>query len=222
MIALLALAACTGGDQFTYSGYPMDDFFPFDGQRTWTFTNADASVANTVVATLNSEPEVPSEGLFVFSVDYALGCAEEGTDTDTAACTGDGDPFRISNIRWSSDTGRGVLIHSFADAAGTTTTFEPPITLADNRGGVSDSWSSTTSDGTYVSTFASIGACPVIMTVDWTDCVRMHLDDDGDEATPVSKPLHGDWYAVAGFNVIGFQLTGDTGRWELSNTTFTN
>lgn len=219
MIALLALAACNTGDGFSYSGYRMDDFFPFDGSRSWTFTNADASVENTVVATLGSEPEVPEEGLYIYSVDYALGCPDGGADTDTDACTADG-PFRISNIGWSSDTSRGVLIHAFADAAGTTTSFDPPLTVAAKQGVVGDQWTSTTSAGTFVSTFAQIGPCPVLMAVDWEDCIRVHIDDDGDESTPVSHALHGDWYAVASFNVIAFQLTGDTGRWELSNTTF--
>jgi hypothetical protein len=219
MFTLLALVACTGGDQFTYSGYPMPDFFNFDGERTWTFTNADPTVANTVFATLNSEPEPLDSGPFVYTIDYTLGCGED--DTDTEAC-GAGDPFRISQIRWSADNSRGILIHSFNDAAGTTTEFDPPILMAEERGAVADVWTTTTTGGTYMSTFDQIGPCPVIMAVDWDECVLLRLDDDGDETTPPTQPLHGDWYAVAGFNVIGFQLTGDAQRWELSNTTFTN
>lgn len=217
MVAIVALVACTGGDQFTYSGYPMNEFFPFDGQRTWEFENEDATVDHTLVATLNTEPEALDGGVFVYTVDYTKGCLERD-DTDAAECTG-GEPWRVSRIRWSSSQGDGVEIHSFDDTNGTTS-FEPPLVIAGDRGGVSDSWVTDTTGGAFTSRFVSIGECPVVMEVDWDECVRIHVDDDGDEGTAGTHPLHGDWYAVAGFNVIALALKDDPGRWRLSGTTY--
>lgn len=214
MTLLLTMLACSGGTDFTYSGYPMDDFFPFDGERTWTFRSEDETVVNTVVATLNPTAENPETGLFVYAMDYTLGCradAEEGT------CTA-GDPFRISQIRWSADQSRGTLIHSFTED-GTTTNFSPPLVITEDQGVPDEQWVTETDQGTFTSTFDQIGDCPVMMDVDWDECVRILVDDDGDPATPGTHPMHGVWYAVAGFNVIAFQLNDDAALWQLSNAT---
>lgn len=209
MIVLL-LAACAGN--ITYSGFAMADFFPFDGERTWEFTNTDASVGYTVHATLDSASEMV-DGIAVYTVRY--------TQCDLAGDSGDCTPvpWRLSEIRWSSGGGGGVLIHGYTDTSGPVT-LAPPLMLAESQGAPRDVWTTDTAGQTFTSTFSSLSDCPVQMDVEWTDCAHLDVDDDADPATATTHPLAGQWVAVAGFNVIAMQLSGDPGQWQLSDATF--
>lgn len=70
MLLVLFLFACHNPDQFTYSGYAMHDFFSFDGERSWEFTNTDAGVDHTVQATLDSAYEAVG-AMSIYTVNYA-------------------------------------------------------------------------------------------------------------------------------------------------------
>lgn len=214
-LVVFLLACHGGGDQFTYSGYAMHDFFPFDGERTWEFTDADPTVDHTVQATLDSAYQTVN-GASVYTVNYAQ-CALPADSGTTPDCTPE--PWRISAIGWSSDGGQGVLIHDYTDANGVVA-LDPPLMVADKTGAPGDSWVTATDGQTFTSTFVALEACPVIMNVDWTTCAHLRVDDDADPTTPTSYPLAGDLWAVAGFDVIGFQLSDDAGQWQLSNTTY--
>lgn len=214
MIVLLFAAGCSGGDGYAYSGYTMSNFFPFDGERTWTFQSEDPNETSTVVATLNSTPEVIDDGqTSIFDVNYTMGCLD-----DAVGCT-PGD-WRLKTIRWSSSSGEGVQIHGFDDGSGLVA-FNPPIALTGKDGVPDDVWTTETDAGTFVSTFDQIGDCPVYMAVDWDQCIKLSLDDDGDPATPGTHALHGDYYAVASFNVIAILGADDDAMWKLLDTTLT-
>lgn len=92
--------------------------------------------------------------------------------------------------------------------------------VAGDRGAPGDFWTTSTGGETFTTTFVALEACPVIMTQDWESCAHIRIDDDADPATPTTHPLAGDLWAVAGFNVIGFQLSGDAAQWQLSDTTY--
>src|SRR5678816_212915 len=115
------LAGCTGGpgDQYNYQGYPMNEFFPFDGDRTWTFTNADATLDTTVQASLDPAPVTLTDGRTARNIAYSRECIEDG-------CT-DAGPHTVSAIQWSSEAVYGVQIHEFTGPDGQVS-FDPPLT----------------------------------------------------------------------------------------------
>jgi len=213
VLALVVLVGCTGGpgDQYQYDGYPMDDFFPFDGNRSWTFTNTDTTVPYELVATLDPEYATAEDGSHVFTITYDQSC--QGAD----GCV-DG-PWRFHSIQWSSDGADGTFIHSYSSDADGDVTFDPPLQLTSDMGVPGDVVTTTETDGTvYNAEFKQIANCPIAMSVTWEDCANIVVTDgDGNQ----TMPMTGDLWAVKGYNVIALQLMGDSGQWQLSDTVFT-
>jgi hypothetical protein len=209
--AAVALVGCVDHkDQFGYDGYPMDDFFPFDGQRSWTFTSTDDTIPYTVVGVLNTTPETAADGASVFTIDYTTHCLGE----DTGCVDGD---YRLRSLSMSSDQIRGTEFHGFDAESTGPVVLDPPVQITEDRGVPDDVITSDSGGETWMTTFDQIGECPVLMSVDWDQCIKLQIRDaDGNE----TSPLHGDWYAVTGYNVIAMQLMDDTGQWQLSDTTF--
>lgn len=201
-----ALIGCKSPDGYTYNGYPMSDFFPFDGERSWTFASADAASTVELAAVLDPTP-VPSGDREVRVVRYTTECLEDG-------CADAGD-HHIRSISWDAGTAE-ILLVGYEDASGPQVV-DPPLVLADDSGTTGDTWES--EDGS-VSTFVGIGACPIqiAMPEPWEDCLHLRLADASDQLV---HPLHGDYYAISGYNVISMQLRDDPAQWELSNTRWT-
>ena len=216
----LAVAVLTGcppkQNPFGYSGTLMYELFPFDGIRTWEFISTDEELAYSLVGTMREQDpdaKVPKDGATLYTIDYTKNC--RGAD---AGCT-TGEVLR--SITWSSHIEEGVRIHDFEDANGLVE-YNPPIVVATAKM-ERDDVAETKADGyTWSSTLKATEACSVQMNVDWPDCVHFTLDDgDGDDTT--NPGLVGDYWAIAGFNVVTFQLVSDivivdeeeVGQWEL-------
>jgi hypothetical protein len=194
----LVLAACPPPDPPPPGGPPMDDFFPFDGERSWTYESTDTSLSFRLVSTLVGEVGESDVGR-IYEVETARACA--GTDPDCV------DGELEHTLRWSSDGVAGVYVHGIDDAD-----LDPPVRLTADQGWRDQTHTTDSGGRTWTSTIEGFEACPVAMSVDWDTCVRIRVEADGDGA-----PLAGTWWANAGFNVVAFEREGDTGTWQLSD-----
>ena len=212
MFVALVAGCEPSNTQYGYDGYAMADFFPFDGERTWTFVQE--GVEHHLEAKLNTAfATVEGDNTRIYDVDYSLVCPEGSEETCTPAA------HRFSKIRWSAGSGDGALIHGIVGENGEQT-FDPPIALTDDRGSIGSVVTTETGGATFIGRFDDIVPCPISYTDEWEQCIKVRLDDDDDAATPGNHPLHGDYYAVAGYNIVAMQLTDDAALWELYDTTY--
>lgn len=206
LVVLLCVSGC-GGGTYQYAGYGMDDFFPFDGERTWEYINTDFTIPYKLVATLDSEARV-KDSTKIYSIDYEKECL----DPKSKECANEG---YLRTVEWSSDPTDGVLLHSIEDIGGRTV-FNTPISLAASRMTVGDTVVTETDGVTYTATFDVVSSvCPIQWVDEWTDCPKITLDDGG-----AGAPLAGEYYAIGGYNVVAMELTGDTGQWQLLYATY--
>jgi hypothetical protein len=200
IFVLTSLLACNGGNPYTVAGFHMSEFFPFDGTRSWTFVSDDPAIPYQVFAELQPEPEVITEGdapLDIFTVTYNTVCV--GSDP---ACV-DG-PFRVSEMQWSSKTGKGVRIHGYATPDGGHVTLDPPFTLAGSMGKAEDAWTTEINGATWTSTFTKfVAQCPVLWSDSFVDCPQLDVDAAG-------APIGGTWYAATGWGLVGFAFEGES------------
>lgn len=201
-LAMVLAAGCTG-DPPDYNGFNMDTFFPFDGNRTWTFVSADETVPYEVVGTLSPDAEPKHDNASrAHTVTFTTECVATSTDCE------DG-PFRMRSWTISSDRTHGTLIWAADFESTGPLTFDPPIMLTDGQGKPGDIWESDAGGEHWVAIFDHKGDCPVLYTDQWDNCVEILLDDDGDAATPGTHPLHGSYYAVPSYNVVAFTQSED-------------
>jgi len=207
LILAVMLSTGCGGSAYQYAGYSMDDFFPFDGERTWEYINTDITIPYKVIATLDSEHRTEGSTK-IYAVDYDKECL----DPTSKDCVDEG---YLRTVEWSSDPTDGVMLHSLTDILGKTN-FTPPITLAASRMAVGDTVVTNTDGVTFTATFDVIASeCPIQWVDTWTDCPKITLDDGGAGAA-----LAGEYYAIGGYNVVAMELTGDTGQWQLLYATY--
>lgn len=207
----LAVAGCDPPAP-TYQGFVMATFFPFDGERWWMYTQE--GTEDRLKATLDPVYDETADGARVYTVTYTIECPDDAADDCVA------DPYRISQIKWSSDDEVGVMIHGVSGEATGEVVFNPPIQLAGKYGKIDDTVTTETGGLTWVGTFQDRVDCAVPYSAEFDDCVLIHLDDDGDPTTPGTHPLHGDYYAIAAWNVVAMQLTDDVDRWQLIDLFF--
>ena len=200
-------AAGCGGGGYQYAGYSMDDFFPFDGARSWEYVNTDVTVPYKMIATLDSAYE-EANGQKIYSVDYSYECL----NPKSKDCP---DAGFVRAVRWSSDASSGVQLHSFEDISGRTN-YDPPIALTSGRMVVGDVVETQTDGVDYTATFEVIvSECPIQWVDTWENCPKITLDD-----ADAGAPLAGEYYAIGGYNVVAMELTGDTGQWQLLYATY--
>ena len=186
------------------TGFKMSDFLPADGQRSWTFTSP--GLPYDLEATLDPLPAETAP----YTVQLAMRCVEP-----TGCADG---PYRIESWSWSSDDSSGTHLHGYTRPNGDPVTFDPPIAVFDEYGTFSDAPLATPEvDGTvWTSTIIDLpGECPQHWSSEWgVNCVHFRLEDGG-----AGSPLAGDYWAIKGWNIIAFLLTGETQRWELVSAT---
>ncbi len=219
-LAVILLTGCPPKQNpYSYGGTLMYEMFPFDGIRTWEFVNTDEELSYSMIATMREQdPEAkePKDGVPRYTIDYAKHC--RGADPDCY----EGEIMRT--ITWSSDLTEGVRIHDYEDTNGLIE-FGTAIQLAPSEMERDDVEETKTDGYTWTSTLIGAENCPVRMNVDWEDCMHLVLDDgDGDDTT--NTGLVGDYWAIAGFNVVAILLTADIttgpedeewGQWELTD-----
>ncbi len=214
---LLTQSACE--PTYTYAGYQMYDHFPLDADRVWKYANDSAEVGYEL-SVQKAENWTVREEQDIYAFEYSN------------AETGD----LLSEVRWSSDSLYGVLIHSYttyggsvADVArdsadtgdtggpgpvGDTITYDPPIVFASPRMAPGDSEVTETGGYTFTSSFPYTEACPNHWTQDWNECLRVELDD-GDEDDDTGSPMAGTYWLVTRYGVAWFERTGEPDKWVL-------
>lgn len=205
-ISLLSIALLAGcppaGNTLTFGGTNLVDYFPFDGARSWEFQNSDTSVTYRLEATLMLEETTEKRQRTIYTISHTSDCA-----TSDKSCV-DGEELRA--IRWHSSSAEGVLIEGYR-MDGVDEEFESPIKVSYASGLVGEIVETEWADQTWSSTFVGYEACPVQVSSNWT-CAHFRVEQDGEGD---GYPVQGDYWALNTYNVVGFDLDGELGRWEL-------
>ena len=213
MLLLAALACDPGTGDPVYAGTKMSDYFAFDGNRSMSFNNEDTSIDWKL--RVDKKPQTTV-------VDSREVVTMEYYDAATAGLLG--------SVDWSSVTGDSVKVHAYTlEATGTPVTFDPPIEITDGDDAmrlgdevVSESTDSNGVSVTYTSTLVeSLSTCPTIIQDDFTQCVRMTIDD-GDGDAQVGALFTGDITLVAAYGPVYMTIPGWETEWQLSEISYTS
>jgi hypothetical protein len=200
---LILLCGCAPpGNSLTFGGTNIVDYFPFDGARSWEFQNDDTSITYRLETTLLIEETTKKRQRNVYTLSHTVDCA-----TSDKSCV-DGEELRA--VRWHSSSSDGVLIEGYR-ADGADELFETPIHVSYSSAEVGETIDTVWPDMTWTSTFVGFESCPVQVSTNWT-CAHFRVEQDGDSG---GYPMQGDYWAVNTYNVVGFDLDGEAGRWEL-------
>jgi hypothetical protein len=199
---MLALVLGCGQYHPWEPGSDVWKMFPFDGEREWVYASTDPSVPYALRASCDGVPELV-DGENVYTVAYDEAC-------DDGSCD---DGARRFALRWSSDAIDGVYLHGFAVGEDPITALDPPVWVTDDVPDEGHPIETVSRGVTYGSTLVGTEECPVALDVSWPQCGRWHLTVDVGDGYPIA----GDWWAVAGNGVAGFQLATDGGQWRLTD-----
>lgn len=205
MTLLVALIACTKGGSLDYKGTKMDQYFPMDGQRQATYTNADATIGYQLMMEKVETAEQVGDRQ-VWTYEYY----EDQTFSLVAA------------VKWSVESGGSAQIHAWAGADGVFTTYDPPIDVTDPSGymHVGDSVQTSTGGSTWTATYVGNEDCPVLWGPEWEDCVHLSISDGGaavSAADPASRPFFvGDYWLVTRYMTAWMHNRGYDQKWDLS------
>ena len=202
----LILGAAAGCDakSFGYPGQPMPEFFPLDGDRSWSYRQCGPDDAACVPSEPRELHVVKSSTRSVgetqvASLRYGLFDPEQAEEPDVAQFT----------IEWSSDTSDGILIWSASTADGTVLTYEDdPVVVAEREMNTGDA----VSTGGVTSTFIGMESC----TTNWVpdtawECAHL-------EITGADEPFVGDWWMATTNGTAIFQPAGAAEPWVLSES----
>ncbi|MEQ1570963.1 MAG: hypothetical protein ABMA64_35365 [Myxococcota bacterium] len=202
MLALWGAAGCDGYSP-VFTGSPVWQMFPFDGEREWNYVSTDQTIPYKMVVTSDGVAEVIG-GENVYTLRYTKGCvaaSEECVDGDL-----------LYQLRWASNATYGTFVYAF-DAGDGFQDFDPPVQITLDTMKRDDVVETSTAGANWSSTMRGIEPCPIRMSANWPECGAFSVETDGGDGFP----LAGDWWAVAGNGVAAFQLPSDTGQWQLSS-----
>lgn len=199
---LLVMMACQQPAQ-TFDGVKMSDFWPVDGERSYTYQSVDEAIDWQL--RVEKKPETTQV---------------EGREVSTFEVSDGANVF--GSYQQSTVAGDAVLIHGYSTGAtGEMITFDPPVAITDSsdRMRVNESVTTETdaSDGThytFTSTYAGqVQSCPNIYTDKWTQCVNMVIDEGDDD--PTTGPIFaGDYVLVTSYWVSTFAIPAPAGEWD--------
>jgi hypothetical protein len=201
-LGLLSLSAC-GANGYVFGGSDVWEMFPFDGEREWHYVVDTDDLDYKLIGLSSGEPEV-LKGKNVYTVDYTKDCVSSTGD----CLSGD----RLFQLRFSSDSADGVLVHAF-DTGDGFVDFNPPVVLTEKSAVRDDVFETQSSGMNWTSTYLGIQECPIRMSADWSECGAFEVTNDTDPA----NPLVGTWWAVAGSGIAAFMPGEGPSRWELSS-----
>lgn len=202
MLLGVLLTGCPGYPP-TFSGSPVWEMFPFDGEREWKYKSTDDSVPYYLVGNCDGVAE-KIQGTNVYTVDYTKDCVSNGAE----CVPGD----RVFQLRWSSTSSDGVFVWAY-DAGDGFVDLDPPVRIAEDMAARDDVFTTTTGGATWTSTMVGIQECPIRMSADWPECGTFDVRVDvGDGA-----PLVGTWWAVAGNGIAAFTPGEGPEQWQLSS-----
>ncbi|MBM4393284.1 MAG: hypothetical protein FJ090_19335 [Deltaproteobacteria bacterium] len=207
---IMFLLACTGGGGYAYSGVPMSDYFPLDGERTWVFNNEDTTITWQLRISKQLQTS-QKDGREVVTLDY-----------DNAE-TGE----LLGTVSWSVVKGDEVLVHDYSLGAEASVAFDPPVAItttsdtmqvdeevaSDTKDSNGKSWTFT---GTYVESYPE---CPTTYSDDFTKCAHFVVttEDGGEGTTPL---FVADMTLVSSLGPAFVTLPGWSTPWELSSFDF--
>ena len=194
MLLMLAMGCDTGGDSIR--GESMAPYFPFDGDREWSFLSEDTTVTYRLLGTELVEETINDS--VVYGVEYAKDCF--GNDT---SCV-DGEFVR----GFQMSTAGGIFVHSFEDNSGKTT-FDPPVQIAASNVFINDEAVTDTDGQTFTSTYNGTTDCPVKLNANWDGCAHFTVTTSGNSG------FAGELYALPGYGIVAFDMVADNGMWQL-------
>ncbi len=203
-LPLVMLIACDGA--ITTSPLRIANYFPFDGERTWEFTNTDEAIEHRLYAVLDPEP-LEGDGAPIHRISYSE-CPGSGECDDTTL---------VREIHWSNDSVEGIQIWGYETPSGKVD-FDPPIFLSFAHMDPGESAVTTTGGADWTGTFHGLDTCPVTWTTQWGDsCLRFSLEGgSGADA----EHLAGEYWAITQYNVVAIDLDAEPGIWQLSYATW--
>ncbi len=210
LISALAItlgAACNGSTVPGYNGYPMDDFFPFDGTcRGWELVSDDVSLPYMMVGSVQPNPDTADDGFTqIWTINYNVLCITEGETCDEGAL--------LRSIKMSTSRSAGTLVYAFDDGTGAQS-FDPPLKLTDGTMAPTDTISSESGAASLTTEFVTIGSCD-IRWASWDGCPLLTVDDAG-----TGTGMSGDYWVADGWGIVAWQLDSDSGRWSLDRGIF--
>jgi len=222
LFAGLLLGACE--NEIQYSGFDMDDFFPVDGtERGWVMDNMDTSEQYVLDIAFLGEPEVVDGDVEVFTFDASRRCIE-----GVEEC-GAGPAFSYG---MSVEPLDGIRLHHYSVDGADPVVFDTPMVLAKDKMARGDTVTTDNVDGhSFTVTFVDLEreldddgqptelapelGCDQTLRVNW-ECAHLKV-----ESTPAGHWLAGDWWAAAGYNVVAFKRTNDSGKWRTIDVSYT-
>ena len=198
----LMFTACDNGGRYTYKGFEMDDYFPLDGDRTWTYSQLQEDV--TWKMRVEKVPQTIRNG---------------STEIVTLEYYNDDTGDLLYSVDWSSDASNGIQVWGYSDElSGDSVAYDPPVQIAERTMLTGDSVDTDTDDRTFTSTFEGIEDCENDWRADWT-CATITIDDgDGDDMN--GPPFAGQWWMATSYGASRFVPTGYTDAWVLASATF--
>ncbi len=185
-----------------YTGFNVVDHFPLDGdQRDWEYESFDETVDWTL--SVEKQGTTQQDGASVVSLEHA--------NDDTADL--------YWEVKWSSDSSDGVLIHGFTHiyGGGDEVSFSPPIQFAHKQMVPEDAITTDTGGYTWTSTFQGVEGCETYWVPGWSeeDCLVFELDD-GDGMPETNGIIVGSYWLVSRYGPAWLDLDAYEGVWNLS------
>lgn len=207
-IAVLFAASCEPTEP-VYQGFVMENFFPFDGARTWHYISEDVDLNYKIVATLDTSYEEAHDGATkIYTVNMISECI--GMDPECV------DGQDLGSYRMSADQTYGTLYWGYSTPEEGVITFDPPIKITGRTMKVGDiETTTTTRNGTDVLTFdvemISQEHCDVEWTDSWDGCLKLQISEDGDSAPA------GTWWVITNYNIVAWTPAPEeeSFRWSL-------
>jgi hypothetical protein len=212
-------------DNYSYAGHDMVDHFPLDGQRKWVYSNAGTSWRMNVEKSRDVEVLDTTE---IHTMEFWQ-ADQNGVSSNL-----------LMEMRVSSDTYDGVLIHSYevlgepidwdtgaGDDTGDDTgvegfgpaevvDFDPPLVFAAKNMVPGEVVETTTGGSDWTGTLVSQEDCAnhwVSGENTW-QCLKVQLDDGDDDLNAGAK-LSGSYWIAPRWGMSWFQMVGDPDTWIL-------
>lgn len=198
----LTLSACGTAPSYTYKGFEMNDYFPLDGDRSWTYSQLQEDV--TWKLRVDKVPQTVRNG---------------STEVVTLEYYNDDTGDLLYSVDWSSDGSTGIQVWGYSDElSGDSVAYDPPVQIADRQMLTGDQTVTETDGSTFTSTFQGIEDCENDWRPDWT-CAAIDVDDgDGDDTS--GPPFAGQWWLATSYGASIFIPTGYSDAWVLASATF--
>lgn len=200
-LSLLA-AGCPPITTVTFEGEDMKTYFPFGSDATSVYISEDLTLPYFLEARFLDEVTQGDSSLTqIYTFEFAKRCVATGTE-----CI-DGEV--VFEWRVSSDSAAGTLLHGHTH--GGEVSFDPVVRLTDAKMRIDDVSVSESGGATWSSTFVGFETCPApFWRNDPPTCAKITLDDGG-----AGSPMAGTFWAAPGFQIVAFDIDGESELWGL-------